>query len=352
MRIARAGGQKVTIHSAKRAFFRRCSDARETFFVAAVTTPASPLTGRKYRQFNAVAAKLALEGGTKLFRQPRDNPLELHFFAVALFIGVQNLAVEREAGGQLARTAKRDFHLVLGRVQHRKLDNFRHEEGDRNSDVLCGVGAFQVEIDAHGARGLWCGGAELRRKFREERAQGDSAILFHLRKMVAVNDGKRPNAAADRSVGGARGRGLGRAAVDVDERGDDLEVVLHPVVDLADQLPLPFQGPGHVAFRIFHPPDRASEGLAEFPNLGRRPELSRQYEFALAGLVLDDRALEMAERTDQLGEYAIGISVFDRRPDFERAMQSLFAKGEIRIEDYGKPSKRMQRIVRDSPLPF
>ena len=35
--IARAGGQKVTIRSAKRPFFGRGSEYRETFFVVAVT---------------------------------------------------------------------------------------------------------------------------------------------------------------------------------------------------------------------------------------------------------------------------------------------------------------------------
>jgi hypothetical protein len=41
-----------------------------------------------------------------------------------------------------------------------------------------------------------------------------------------------------------------------------------------------------------------------------------------------------------------------RLPDFARAMQSLLERREIRIEEYGKPSKRMQRIVRDIPPPF
>jgi RecA-family ATPase len=38
-----------------------------------------------------------------------------------------------------------------------------------------------------------------------------------------------------------------------------------------------------------------------------------------------------------------------RRSDFERAMQELFKIGDIRIEEYGKASSRMERIVRGSP---
>jgi RecA-family ATPase len=41
-----------------------------------------------------------------------------------------------------------------------------------------------------------------------------------------------------------------------------------------------------------------------------------------------------------------------RVKDFERAMQSLLKMGEIRIEEYGKPSKQMERIVRGAPVPF
>jgi hypothetical protein len=33
-------------------------------------------------------------------------------------------------------------------------------------------------------------------------------------------------------------------------------------------------------------------------------------------------------------------------------MQSLFQRGEIRIQGYGKPSKQMQRIERGTPTPF
>jgi RecA-family ATPase len=41
-----------------------------------------------------------------------------------------------------------------------------------------------------------------------------------------------------------------------------------------------------------------------------------------------------------------------RLPDFERSMQLLFQRGEIRIQPYGKPSKQMQRIERGTSTPF
>ncbi len=41
-----------------------------------------------------------------------------------------------------------------------------------------------------------------------------------------------------------------------------------------------------------------------------------------------------------------------RKPDFVQAMQALLSRGEIRIEEYGRPSHRMNRIVRGEPIPF
>ena len=57
---------------------------------------------------------------------------------------------------------------------------------------------------------------------------------------------KRADPAADAGIGGARFGRLGAAAVDVEQGRDDLQVVLHPVVDFADQPPLAVERCGHV----------------------------------------------------------------------------------------------------------
>ena len=78
--------------------------------------------------------------------------------------------------------------------------------------------------------------------------------------------------------------------MDVEQRGDDLQVVLHAVVDLADQPALALERLGHLPLRFLDPLDRAVEGVAQLLDLGRRPESLGQVELLVARLVGDDRA--------------------------------------------------------------
>jgi hypothetical protein len=83
------------------------------------------------------------------------------------------------------------------------------------------------------------GGAKVGGELGDQRLQRDAAIFLELGIMVAVDDGERVDPALDRGVGG-RDLLVGRAAgVEVEQRRDHLEVVLDPVVDLADQPGLP-----------------------------------------------------------------------------------------------------------------
>ena len=75
----------------------------------------------------------------------------------------------------------------------------------------------------------------------------------------------------------------------------DLEVVLHPVVDFADQLALPFQRIAHLAFGFVDPLDRADEGVAKILDLGRRAELRREHKRIVAGLEIANDPLQPAQ---------------------------------------------------------
>jgi RecA-family ATPase len=81
-----------------------------------------------------------------------------------------------------------------------------------------------------------------------------------------------------------------------------------------------------------------------------RPDAATVFLAQLAKMTEEGQSLSHNHRA---GNYAPRVFL-DRREhwgyrqkDFERAMQSLFERGEIRVEGYGPPSKRMQRIVRD-----
>ena len=118
--------------------------------------------------------------------------------------------------------------------------------------------------------------------------------------MIAVDDRQSVDAPADRGISGARlGRG-GAAAVDVEQRGDDLEVVLHAVMDLADQPPLAVERLGHLPLRFLDALDRALEGVAELADFRRRARGRSGSSSALVtGLVGEHRALQAAQRADQ-----------------------------------------------------
>src|SRR5258705_8134416 len=116
--------------------------------------------------------------------------------------------------------------------------------------------------------------------------------------MVAVDDRQRPDAPADAGVSGAGVDRLRASAVDVEQRRDDLQIILHPVVVLADQPSLSVERAGHFAFGFIDARHRALEGVAQFLNLGRWPEFAGQLEF-FTRAVADDRALQLLEWPNQ-----------------------------------------------------
>ena len=148
------------------------------------------------------------------------------------------------------------------------------------------------------ARGFGRAGAKFGGELGQQRAQRDPAILLHLGEMVAVDDRQRPDAAADRVIGGARFGRFGGAAVDVEQRGDDLEVVLHPVVDFAHQPPLAVERCGHLALRLLDAVDRRGRRRRAAPGFPRAGRACGQVAL-FAGLEAGDGALEPPQRADQ-----------------------------------------------------
>ena len=208
-RIARAGGQKVTIRTAQRPFFARVPSFRETFFRCSRNDAAWRHSRRKYRHINAVAAELALEGRAQLLGQAADDPLELDFFGLVLVVRDQHRAAERQPGGQLAGPPERDLDRVRRAVEHREFDDLGDEEGDRDGDVLGGVDACRARARCVSlARRLGRAGAQARRQARTAaaaaRSRGFSSISA---KWLRWTIDKRADPAADRGIGGAR---LGR----------------------------------------------------------------------------------------------------------------------------------------------
>ena len=59
--------------------------------------------------------------------------------------------------------------------------------------------------------------------------------------------------------------------MNVEQRGNDLEVVLDPMMHFADQPLLAFERRTCLDFGLLYPLDRATEGVAQIVNLGRRP---------------------------------------------------------------------------------
>src|SRR3546814_17095629 len=76
-----------------------------------------------------------------------------------------------------------------------------------------------------------CSSDLVRGQFRDERAEGDAAIFLQLGKMVAMDHGQGVHTPLDRGIGGGAVFVWRSAGVQVEECGDDLEVVFHPVVE-------------------------------------------------------------------------------------------------------------------------
>ena len=124
---------------------------------------------------------------------------------------------------------------------------------------------------------------KLGRQLRDQRAQRDPAIFLHLGEMVAVDDRERADSAADPGISRSCLDGFRAAPVDVEQRRDHLEIVLHAVVDFADEAPLPFQRLRHLVLGFVDSRDGAGEGVAKLLNLLRGAELARQVERGLPG---------------------------------------------------------------------
>src|SRR4051812_5251824 len=103
--------------------------------------------------------------------------------------------------------------------------------------------------------------------------------------MVAMDDGERPDAAADPRVRVARVPGLCAAPVNVEQRSDDLEVVFHPVMDFADEPPLSFQRTSHLPLRLVDAGDGSTECVTKLLNLRGWAQFAWKVQGPLARLI-------------------------------------------------------------------
>ena len=133
-------------------------------------------------------------------------------------------------------------------------------------------------------------------EFGQERTKRNSPAFLQLGVMIAVDDRQCVDPASDRRIGGLGFRLVGAAAVNAEQRGDHLEVVLDPVMDFADQPPLPFERIERLSLRTFDPVDRPAEGIAQLVNFRCRAQPRRNDE---AGIVA---RLEVRRRRAATGE--------------------------------------------------
>ena len=117
--------------------------------------------------------------------------------------------------------------------------------------------------------------------------------------MIAVDDRERIDPARDRGIGRAAFGGDDVAAVDAEQRGDDLQVVLHAVMDFANKSPLTFQRIAHFALARLDSLDRPGEGLTQAFDLDRRTNAARQDKSTRRRIIGRDRPLEPAQGPDQ-----------------------------------------------------
>ena len=152
------------------------------------------------------------------------------------------------------------------------------------------------------ARRFRCAGAELGGELGQQRPQRNPAILLHFREMVAVDDRQRADSAADPGISSARFAGLRASAMDVEQRGDDLEVVLHAVMDFADQPALALERAGSSRVRIHRRATmaRAKASRSSWISVDG-PSLRGSSSGRLARLICDDRASPVASAAGSAG---------------------------------------------------
>src|SRR5260370_11485998 len=115
--------------------------------------------------------------------------------------------------------------------------------------------------------------------------------------MVAVDDRQSADAAADSGIGSTRLHRHSAAAMDVEQRGDDLEIVLHAVMNFAHQPSLALERPAGLAFRLLDLGDCSGKGVAKFLDLFAGPKPARQVERSFARSIGEHSALKPLQRT-------------------------------------------------------
>ena len=108
-RIARAGGQKVTIQTAQRPFFELSSPSGEhslIFFRHSRNEQRYLSNWRKNWQINAIAAELPIQRRPQLFGQAADDPFELDFARTFFVVRNEHGAAEDEPGGEFAGSSE------------------------------------------------------------------------------------------------------------------------------------------------------------------------------------------------------------------------------------------------------
>src|SRR5881628_3469917 len=128
--------------------------------------------------------------------------------------------------------------------------------------------------------------------------------------MVAVDDRQGAHTPADPRISGACLRRVRAATVDVEERGDHLEVVLDAVVDFTDEPPLPFECGGRLTLGFLSTVYRPAERVTQLLDLLARADLARKLQLIFAWAIGNDRPLQPSQRSDE--------EPADQRPGYYR----------------------------------
>jgi hypothetical protein len=113
-RIARAGGQKVTIRRERGDFFKLGSGLSK--FFSRRNDGKKVLSAAENRQIDAVAAELAVERRAQLLGQAADDPLELTLLGLSARSSGTGTGLRGcQPGGQVAGPAQRHVDRLVGR---------------------------------------------------------------------------------------------------------------------------------------------------------------------------------------------------------------------------------------------
>ena len=204
----------------------------------------------------------------------------------------------------------RDPHRALGVQHHRQFDQFGQQEGDRHGNILTDMQVVRIDLNAKAARLRGRCAAQAGGQFADQRAHAHAAIILQFREMIAVDDRKRIDPPLDRGIGFHRFGIMGRSGVQVDQAGDDLKVVLHPMMHFAGQLALRFQPLRHFRFMGGDILADFTEGFAQRDNFLRRGAHLLQRLQHFARMIGRNRSAQQHQRADQ---QAIDDEPADRR---------------------------------------